>query len=126
MYLYLLIKDVRFLPKFSSVFPLPLLICGNYSSCHRKTEKKLLDSSVAGLGLAQFFDHEPYVWIAPINPQANPIHRPGRQLPRAAHPRVRYGPAWSAHYAIFIFCFLFSIFFFLFLFSFLKLKNVQK
>jgi hypothetical protein len=32
---------------------------------------------------------------------AFPILRPGRPLPRAAHHRARYGPAWSAHFSFY-------------------------
>jgi hypothetical protein len=60
---------------------------------------------------------------------AFPILRPGRSLPRAAHPRARYGPAWSAHFAFsfsVVVSFSFSFFFFSQFFQFLFwLKNVQ-
>jgi hypothetical protein len=54
-------------------------------------------------------------------PRGNSIHRPGRPLRRAAHPRAQYGSAWSAHFvsiSVFCFCFFVSFsFFFSFLFS---------
>jgi hypothetical protein len=37
------------------------------------------------------------------------IHRPGQPLPRATHPRARYGTAWSAQFTVY---FMFSIYFF--------------
>jgi hypothetical protein len=66
---------------------------------HRSTERVGVETRVTGPREREKRSHIGRARRIHAERKAIPILQPGRPLPRAAHPRARYGPAWLAHFA---------------------------